>query len=570
MKNQRLDRKIWMRWGFVIAGLFFVVFVSNEVIQIALLHQDQQMMDERKNWIESFVVRDGRLQIDRENAGLIHFSKKGDVKVTIYNRERQLLYDSTGMQNTKLHQSIGIHQVNDHLRYIAPLQADQKTVGYVQIEGKKTVIIGLSLIYFFIIIGGIALLLYRDYLVRSYAKPIRFASRMAENLLEGSYNMIASDHVKRESVLRLNLAMNRVSDAMHELSRSYRRQQDSMSTLIENIGNGLIFVDGSGRINYVNQTFKDDFHTPAAHWELADYHEVIPYENVRQMIDEVFDSKKKLAQQLHLTVGIERKHFDVSCAPIINKHHRVRGIVVVFHDITEIKKLENTRRDFVANVSHELKTPVTSLIGFTETLLDGARDDKDLEEQFLQIMLHEGQRLQSLITDLLELSKIEREHFELHWVQVSLRELLDNVLLIFKEKVTTKNIKIVRKNGSDGIVLGDAFRIRQIMINLITNAIAYTPENGTVTLSIQEHEQDVQLIISDTGIGIEAEQIPRIFERFYRVDKARSRDSGGTGLGLAIVKHLVEAHGGTIHVTSTPGKGSTFTITFLKSPPMIG
>jgi two-component system phosphate regulon sensor histidine kinase PhoR len=561
---------MWVRWGFVIASMLFIVFVTNEVIKVALLHEDKQTMDARGNWIESVVVRQGKIQMNEFESSFSQFAKKEHIQLTLYNRGRKLIYSSIGSEKKTFDQVTGVHESGDSLVYIKALKSDGVTVGYLKIKGYRTTIVGLGLVYSLLVAAGIALLYYRDYLVLSYARPIRFASRMVENLLEGSYNMIAPDHVKRESVLRLNLAMNRISDAMHEINRSYTRQQDSMTTLIENIGNGLLFVDGVGRINYVNQTFKEDFQTDATHWELADYHEVIPYEEVRKMIDEVFETKEKLARQLQFAVHIERKHFDVSCAPIVNKHKKVRGIVVVFHDITAIKKLENTRKDFVANVSHELKTPVTSLIGFTETLLDGAREDKELEDQFLHIMLHEGRRLQSLITDLLELSKIEREHFVLQWASVSLSDVLGSVLLILREKAEAKKIKLEHLQGDEGLIAGDAFRIRQIMINLISNAISYTPENGRVSIAIHERKSEADLVISDTGMGIEQDQIPRIFERFYRVDKARSRDSGGTGLGLAIVKHLVEAHDGKIHVTSVPGKGSTFTITFNKSLPLIG
>ncbi|MET1247374.1 two-component system histidine kinase PnpS [Sporolactobacillus sp. STCC-11] len=563
--SRRFDGRMWARWGFVIVCMLFVIFVTNEVIQVALLYDDKQTMDARGNWIESVAVRQGKVQVDEFESSFSQFAKKEHIQLALYNRDRKLIYSSTGKDKKTLNQVAGLRESGDSLVYIKALKSDGAKVGYLKIKGFRTSIVGLGLVYCLLAAAGIALLYYRDYLVLSYARPIRFASRMVENLLEGSYNMIAPDHVKRESILRLNLALNRMSDAMHEINRSYTRQQDSMTTLIENIGNGLLFVDGVGRINYVNQTFKEDFQTRATHWELADYHEVIPYDEVRKMIDEVFETKEKLARQLQFTVHIERKHFDISCAPILNKHKKIRGIVVVFHDITAIKKLENTRKDFVANVSHELKTPVTSLIGFTETLLDGAREDKELEDQFLHIMLHEGRRLQSLITDLLELSKIEREHFVLQWAPVSLSDVLESVLLILREKAEAKKIKLEYLQGDEGVIAGDAFRIRQIMINLISNAISYTPENGTVTIAIHERKSEADLVISDTGMGIEQDQIPRIFERFYRVDKARSRDSGGTGLGLAIVKHLVEAHDGKIHVTSVPGKGSTFTITFNKS-----
>ncbi|MCL1630602.1 ATP-binding protein [Sporolactobacillus sp. CPB3-1] len=556
---------IWIRWAFVLACLFFIVFVLNEVVQLALLHNDRLAMESRARTVEAIVVQKGTTVHTHELESVLgRYAKKERVRISVYNQNKKLSYSTGGEKETSLDRVMYANQSGDSFVYINALKTNGKTAGYVKLTGQKSVVVGLGMIYVFIIASGIVLLVYRDVLVHSYSRPIRFAARMAENLLEGSYNMIASEQVKRDSVLRLNLAMNRMSNVMHELNRSYSRQQDSMTTLIENIGNGLLFIDGVGRINYVNKTFKEDFQTQATHWELADYHEAVPYEEVRQMIDEVFRTKQKLVRQLQLPVHIERKHFDVSCAPILNKRRKVRGIVVVFHDISTIKNLENMRKDFVANVSHELKTPVTSLIGFTETLLDGACEDKEMEKQFLHIMLHEGRRLQSLINDLLELSKIERAHFAIQWEFVSLRNIAKSVVLMLKEKAAAKNIKLELTEGSEGVVSGDTFRIRQIMINLISNAIAYTPEHGTVTVSVREHDQKTDLVIADTGIGIEKEEIPRIFERFYRIDKARSRDSGGTGLGLAIVKHLVEAHEGQIHVKSTPGKGSTFTITFKK------
>lgn len=572
MKNRKFEKNVFIRWGLVIAGLLFLIFVFDKVVQVACSQLDQERMIDRNGWIQSFAVQNGRLDLPQIRDGLTSYAKRSSVQIAIYGPDRHLVYSSTGRISKTLSskQSYIFHETKYASYYIAPIEANQQTVGYLWMKGPNTVIVGLGLLYFFFFLGGLCLLFYRDYLVRSYTVPVHFAARMAENMLDGHYKMTASDSVRRESVLRLNLAMNRLSETLNEINHSYSSQRDSMTTLTENIGNGLLFIDGNGRVDYVNKTFKEDFKTTASHWELADYQEVIPYDEVKEMIDEAFRSKKRLKKQLHLAVHIERKHFDVSCAPIMNHHKKVRGIVVVFHDISEIKKLENMRKDFVANVSHELKTPITSLIGFTETLLDGAKDDKKLETQFLNIILHEGQRLQNLIKDLLDLSKIEREHFSIEWQKVSLSKLLDAALLIFREKVDSKKITIERQPGDEGWALGDPYRIRQIMINLITNAISYTPEYGRIIISIKETMNQSRFIISDTGIGIEKDQIPRIFERFYRVDKARSRDSGGTGLGLAIVKHLVEVHEGNIDVESEPGKGTKFTISFKKTAPPIG
>lgn len=243
----------------------------------------------------------------------------------------------------------------------------------------------------------------------------------------------------------------------------------------------------------------------------------------------------------------------------------MRGIVLVLHNITEIKKLEQIRKDFVANVSHELKTPVTSIKGFAETLIDGAMNEPSLREKFLTIILKESERLQSLIQDLLELSKIEQQYFQLNWTKANITEAVEEAVTLLKEKAQKKEVSL--HFFSDGVLTidGDAERLKQIAINLMTNAIVYTPAGGHIAVSLAEDGDWVTLQVSDSGIGITEEEIPRIFERFYRVDRARSRNSGGTGLGLAIVKHLVEAHHGRIEVDSEPGKGTTFTILSKKS-----
>jgi two-component system phosphate regulon sensor histidine kinase PhoR len=230
-----------------------------------------------------------------------------------------------------------------------------------------------------------------------------------------------------------------------------------------------------------------------------------------------------------------------------------------------LKKLEQTRKDFVANVSHELKTPITSIKGFTETLLDGAKDDPQSLEAFLNIILIESDRLQTLIQDLLELSKIEQHRFKLDIKEIDLIAVLNEVMTILHKKAEEKGISLTFQPEAENLLIeGDLFRLKQVFINVINNAIMYTPRDGDITIVIEEKEHKVRIKVVDTGFGIEKHEIPRIFERFYRIDKARSRNSGGTGLGLAIVKHLIEAHKGTVSVKSEVGKGSTFTITLKK------
>ena len=231
-------------------------------------------------------------------------------------------------------------------------------------------------------------------------------------------------------------------------------------------------------------------------------------------------------------------HFTVYGAPVIGHHGNWLGIIVVTHDITKLKRLEEIRKDFVANVSHELRTPITSIKGFTETLLDGAINDPDASKQFLEIIQKESDRLHFLINDLLELSGIEREGFHLQLTNVVIADIVDNAMKIVTGLLEKKKMNTVINIQSDISVEADFDRLIQVLVNLLTNAINYSKEETTITINVSETDDEAIIEIRDEGMGIDRTELPRLFERFYRVDRARSRDSGGTGLGLAIVKHL--------------------------------
>ncbi len=438
-------------------------------------------------------------------------------------------------------------------------------MGYIVLQIPYPKIEGLIIFYALLFMTGILIIAFYDRTVRKFSRTISNAGDIAERLSEGKYDARASEIYRDPETSRLTYALNILGRHLEQMSKSYLSQQGRLETLIENIGSGLIFIDGNGHISLVNKTFRQTFQTNTDSWIDKRYQNSSMDEEVKEMIGAVFLNGVALTRQIKLPVHIERKHFDVSCVPILDNKDRIRGIVLVFHDITELKKLEKMRKDFVANVSHELKTPVTSVIGFTETLLDGAMEDEELTTKFLSIMLSESKRLQTLISELLELSKIENEHFTLDFQTVKMAELLKDTVMVLEDKAKAKDIKLINETENGAEALGETGRIRQIMMNLVTNAISYTPSGGVVRVSVSNDEDGVLLSVKDTGIGMDTEQIPRIFERFYRVDKARSRNQGGTGLGLAIVKHLVEAHEGHINVESKPGQGTTFQIMFKKA-----
>jgi two-component system, OmpR family, phosphate regulon sensor histidine kinase PhoR len=399
-----------------------------------------------------------------------------------------------------------------------------------------------------------------------YTRPIESATKVAIELAKGNYRARTYEDRLDETSM-LSTSINILARNLQEMVTSQEMQQDRLTTLIENMGSALLLIDQRGFVVLTNRTFREFFNLKESQLKKVRYHEVIHYQQVNKLVEEIFMTEDRVRRQILLPHRIERKHYEVYGAPIIGQNDEWKGIVVVFHDITELKNLEQMRKDFVANVSHELKTPITSIKGFSETLLDGAMKDEDTLKSFMEIILTESDRLQSLIQDLLELSKIEKHGFELSLEKQEVSELVGDVLPILKDRAEKKDITIHTQFESQGEAEIDSYRMKQVFINLISNAIVYTPQGGDVTISITEDREKVHVSIKDNGIGISEEELPRIFERFYRVDKARSRNSGGTGLGLAIVKHIIEAHEGKIEVESEVNKGTTFTVCLHKKFP---
>lgn len=232
---------------------------------------------------------------------------------------------------------------------------------------------------------------------------------------------------------------------------------------------------------------------------------------------------------------------------------------MVCHDITEIKQVENVRKDFVANVSHELRTPLTSMQGFAETLLE-QKVDEQKEKEFLKIIEKESKRLNNLVEDLLDLALLEKDSFQLDKTEFRLKMLMDEVYQVVEKTIEAKNIQTDVIVPTDLTVYADYHRWYQLVLNLYVNAVQYTDEGGHIEWLVEQTDEEIILQIKDSGIGIPQEQLHRIFERFYRVDQARSRQSGGTGLGLSIVKHIVEVHEGEIDIDSTLGEGTEITV----------
>jgi two-component system, OmpR family, phosphate regulon sensor histidine kinase PhoR len=397
-------------------------------------------------------------------------------------------------------------------------------------------------------------------LLLQYIKPIDEVTSNAIKLAKGDYS-IHTSIVDKERKNELSLAISSISQSMQKISTEQEMEKERLNTLIESMGSGLLMFGRGGTLNLVNGVFRKTFGFKNDEKLIGKTVNSLELpKELESLIEDVYMTEQSRETQLNLQVNGVSSSVNVYGAPVIGNYGNWLGIVVVIHDITELVRLEKIRKDFVANVSHELRTPVTSIKGFAETLLDGAMNDQTVMKEFLEIIQKESNRLKLLIDELLVLSDVEREGFTLQYSEVGLRKMIYEAIQVVSGRIEEKDMLVSFDMPNEIVIDGDEGRLIQVMVNLLSNAIIYSMKDTTITIEVKEVEEDVLIVVKDEGIGIKEAELERLFERFYRVDRARSRDSGGTGLGLAIVKHLIEVHGGTIQVESEPNVGTSFSL----------
>ena len=367
----------------------------------------------------------------------------------------------------------------------------------------------------------------------------------------------------------LAVAMNQMAAQLDERIKSVIKHRNELEAVLSSMKEGVIAFDLEERILRINQVAAAMFNKDPWEMENRSIQEAIRNSELQKFTknalkngdglecDIVFYQNKEQVLNVHSTTLLDAKQERI-------------GILVVLNDVTRLRRLENMRRDFVANVSHEIKTPLTAILGFVETLLQDSEKIPENSRRFLTIIDRHVHRLVAIIEDLLKLSRIEREseRKEIAFVQAPVEDVIRTSAQVLEAKAEEKKIKIDLRCDSSLSADMDPHLIEQAVVNLLDNAIKYSAQNSTIEVHAAEKNGEVQIKIRDHGIGIEEEHLPRLFERFYRVDKARSRKLGGTGLGLAIVKHIIQAHHGKVSVQSSPGIGSTFTLHFPKKSPV--
>jgi len=344
---------------------------------------------------------------------------------------------------------------------------------------------------------------------------------------------------------------------MLTIEKDYR-----MEAILKCLVDAVIVFDSKGWINYANRAAESLFLVSEGVLLSHRLNELGAYEEISKMVCEVLKSGNELFRETEIYPGT--KIFRVNVVPIKNERGVIEGAVAVFHDVTDAREFGQMRSEFVGNVSHELRTPLTSIKGFVETLLDGAMENNVICRRFLSIIDAETERLRRLIEDLLTLSAIESKELIMRPKPVCIARSIRMVMNILGPQISEKSLHVEFIHPPKlPLIYADEDLLGQVLINLLDNAIKYTPCEGKIIIRSRQKESRVIATITDTGMGIKHEAMHRVFERFYRVDKARSRHKGGTGLGLAIVKHIVESHGGDVFVHSEYGKGSTFGVSFL-------
>jgi two-component system phosphate regulon sensor histidine kinase PhoR len=341
------------------------------------------------------------------------------------------------------------------------------------------------------------------------------------------------------------------------------QQEAVLNSMIE----GLLVLDAHGRIQVTNQAFNRLFNI-GEDTRGKSLIEVLRLHEIADLVQQVSSDGQTVERELRLP-GPEERWLQVNAVGIAKTGDHQTGAVLVFHDLTRVKKLERAREEFVANVSHELRTPLSHIKGYAETLMGGAKDNPDVATKFLESIDRNAERLRLLIEDLLTISELESGRVRLTFQSVNLRSVVDKVFDDFGSRAKVRGVKLLNEIPELNVCV-DPSRLEQLFSNLVDNAIKYGGDDGSVLVGVRSvNEGQIEVFVRDDGPGIPAEALERVFERFYRVDKARSRQEGGTGLGLSIVKHIVLSHGGKIWAESKPGAGATFIFTLRQeeSPP---
>jgi two-component system phosphate regulon sensor histidine kinase PhoR len=478
-------------------------------------------------------------------------SARSGVRVAILTADGTVLADSRGDGRSELsviHNLSAPESPASSVRVSAPLPPLNDAV-----NGLRLRLFGAALVST-LLAGGIAF-----WFVRSFSKRVDRLREYVEGLLDPllpDNELPSADDGLGELARSLRRTAPRIRDLVQRLKVEGAQREAILSSMVE----GVLAVDKDLRVTFCNESLARTIGARVPVPAGIPLTQFVRDPGLLEIMTRVLTSGAPMEQRLTLA-STEAYSFEVLAGPLEGPSGH--GALAILHDITKLERLERVRKDFVANVSHELRTPLASIRGYAETLLDGALNDSEYNRKFVEIILAHSIRLNNIASDLLVISDLESEKSaKAQPKSVSLRASVESALRTVESGARVRQVQIVTDAMEDIHVMGHELRLEQAFVNLLDNAVKFNKPNGEVRIEVKRVDGSAVMSVSDTGVGIPSEEVPRIFERFYRVDKARSRDVGGTGLGLSIVRHVVEQMAGTIAVQSQLGKGSKFILTF--------
>ncbi|MDI9475849.1 MAG: ATP-binding protein [Natronincolaceae bacterium] len=475
---------------------------------------------------------------------LILAAFNGDVK------EKDIVQGDNKLNSSK-HMVFPIHDSNNRIAGAVYLKSNLEDI-YKTLQESQAIILKATFLALFITI------ILGYFIAKSVTGPINDVTIKAERMAQGDFEQVVEIRSDDE-IGQLAGMFNYLTAKLKAVLQEMGSEKKKMDTIIEYMADGLIASTKEGQIIHINSKAIEMLGINEEICATRDFNQLFTSDNGQFKIENFLEREKDWTGSKIISIN-NGPILQASYAPFMDQSGGVEGIIILLQDVTKHQKLENMRKEFVANVSHELKTPLTTIRSYTETLLDGAIDDRELSINFLQVVGSETERMARLVRDLLQLSDLDLQQSKWSKKAVDLKEIVEET--ISKLDVSAKNkqqrVSLSPENLEEGaaMIYADKDRIGQVILNLLSNSIKYTPEGGSINIDINTQGDTLILEIEDNGIGIPGEDLARIFERFYRVDKARARELGGTGLGLSIAKEIIEAHEGTIEIFSEEGVGT--------------
>lgn len=587
MKKKTLRRIIYPRVALIMLSvLLLFTFFSGFTAKKYIYRQSQDNLQEVSSIIEQYILKQDISDLSVLQQTLNDFTEDSRTRITIIRKDGLVVVDSEkdpsllnnhanrpeifrafqGIPSSEIRKS---PTLNIDMLYYAKQISDayvlRLAMPYTELSSAY------RMLYLYIAIGalifiGMSFLLFY-YLDTKIERPLAQLAATAQQFADLKFELDSFPPSEADEVQKVFSSMRNMALRIEEQFIDVRHRKESLQAVLDGMREAVLVINSTGNIITTNPAAQQSFSSCTSDSLIGSFYlQVLRSSELSEIIEPTLEDPSEPLNPSEKTIVLNDRYFQVHLSKIgIDEH---TDIMLVLNDITTLMHLEQVRKDFVANVSHELKTPVTSIKGFTETLLySDLSKDQEKSRRFLTIINNQSDRLQAIIDDLLMLSRLEQAHDRsIDFVDIDILRLIQGSVQICKERPSNENRVISIECSCTSSIRGNSLLIEQALINLIDNALKYSDEHKPVNVLCTEDEHNVILKVRDRGYGIPPAALDRIFERFYRVDKGRSRDKGGTGLGLSIVKHIVMQHHGTISVSSSEGEGSSFTVTLPKHP----